>query len=98
MTSLPLLPDVSMCEATDCAYNVASQCGAGAITIGDGIHPACDTYFRSNHHVHAHADKAGVGACKVSKCRYNQDFECQAASIVVRSHDQHADCSTFREV
>jgi hypothetical protein len=45
---------------------------------------------------HASSDQhAGVGACKVSACRYNQDYECAAEAIRVGLHQDHADCLTF---
>lgn len=89
------MPDVTECEAAGCAYNVERRCHARAITIGDGVHPACDTFLPNDQHVRGETPLAGVGACKVDACRHNTDFECQAESIRVRRHEQHADCATF---
>ena len=88
------LPVVRECSATACAYNAKQSCHAKAITVGDGVHPACDTFLPSNVHTHDSA-LAGVGACKVSSCKHNKDFECTAESIRVGNHQTHADCLTF---
>jgi hypothetical protein len=93
---IPLeIPDVQTCEVTSCAYNVAQSCHARAITVGDGIHAACDTYFISDRHTSEGSPTAGVGACKVTACRYNSDLECSAERIRVGVHENHADCLTF---
>lgn len=77
------MPVVTSCEIDDCAYNIQNNCHACAITIGDGVHPGCDTYFSNSMHTHNMAHMAGVGACKVEACKYNDDFECSAESIEV---------------
>ncbi len=90
------IPNVQVCEVTSCAYNNGGQsCHARAITIGEGIHAACDTFFASDHHARDTSYQAGVGACKVTGCRHNADFECSAEMIRVGVHDTHADCLTF---
>ncbi|MFZ9886179.1 MAG: DUF1540 domain-containing protein [Myxococcota bacterium] len=88
------LPVVSMCTVNDCAYNREAQCHAAAITIGDGLHPACDTYFHADKH-RGDDGRAGVGACKIVGCIYNEDFACVADAIEVGHHGDHADCLTF---
>jgi hypothetical protein len=89
------IPNVQGCEVTSCAYNAKQSCHARAITIGEGIHAACDTFFVSDRHARTNSTTAGVGACKVTGCRYNSDFECSAETIRVGLHDTHADCLTF---
>ena len=89
------IPVVQTCEATACAYNAGRRCHAVAITVGDGIHPACDTFFASDHPAREGAHTAGVGACKVTGCLYNSDLECSAGAIRVNVHASHADCATF---
>lgn len=89
-----LVPEVSSCAATSCGYNVSGGCHAKAITVGDSEHPRCDTFMPQPTHTSS-ADAAGVGACKVSACRYNRDLECEAESIRVSVHQGHADCATF---
>lgn len=39
------IPLVNECAISDCAYNMDDMCHAKAITIGDGMHPGCDTSF-----------------------------------------------------
>ena len=89
------MPPVDACAATGCAYNVERRCHARAITIGDGVHPACDTFIPGDQHVADGPTSAGVGACKVEACRHNQDLECHASEISLEMHGQHADCATF---
>jgi hypothetical protein len=90
------LSTVDTCAATACAYNLERKCHARAITIGDGAHPACDTFCELDHHVSAaRSSPAGVGACKVEVCRHNRDLECEAPSIRLEQHSSHADCATF---
>ena len=86
---------VAGCAVRCCAYNVGGACRARAITVGDTVHAACDTFIEARHHVRRATHDAGVGACKVTSCRYNVDFECEAGAIRVGSHDDHADCLTF---
>jgi hypothetical protein len=89
------IPNVQVCEVRSCAYNAGQTCHARAITVGEGIHAACDTFFASDRHTRDTSSSAGVGACKVTGCRYNSDFECSAETIRVGLHDAHADCLTF---
>jgi hypothetical protein len=88
------LPIVSECSVAACAYNAEQRCHAKAITVGDGAHPACDTFLAASVHTHS-AAQAGVGACKVSSCKYNRDLECTAERVQIGNHQSHADCLTF---
>lgn len=90
------MPVVTECAARECGYNTGGHCHAHAITVGDGIHPACDTFLRSREH-HAGRDPAGVGACKVEACQHNRNLECHAGAIRVGHHGNHADCLTFEK-
>lgn len=83
------------CAATECAYNRSGFCRALAITVGDGSHPACDTYFPRAQHVQSQTPAAGVGACKVGECKFNRDLECSAPLVRIGHHAQHAECLTF---
>jgi hypothetical protein len=89
------ITNVQACDVRTCAYNVEENCQAQAITIGEGIHAACDTFFASDRHTHGASHPAGVGACKVTVCRHNSDLECSAETIRVGFHDNRADCMTF---
>lgn len=90
------MPTVATCSVNECAYNVNSSCHAKAITIGDSVHPNCDTFLDgSSGHTHS-AIVAGVGACKVSNCEYNDDLECIADSIKVAMSGNMANCLTYK--
>ncbi len=95
MESTFKMPIVAECAARECAYNADDRCQARAITIGDGLHPACDTFLRSSVRSEEGAATASVGACKVSSCAHNRRLECEAASIHVGYHGDHPDCLTF---
>lgn len=86
---------VSQCSATECAYNTDNGCHARAITIGDGVHPGCDTFLGMAPHATARQRSAGVGACKVSNCRHNDDYECVADNIAVGHASSAVCCLTY---
>jgi hypothetical protein len=89
------MPVVAQCSVDECAYNVNNCCHARAITVGNGVHPGCDTFLNGSSHSKAAQRIAGVGACKVSACRHNEDYECMTEQIVV-GHDQAAvRCLTY---
>jgi hypothetical protein len=91
------MPRVERCQVTQCCYNVERMCHALAITIGgDGVHPECDTYCGYRTKGGDLATLAGVGACKVSECQFNQSLECTASGITVGPGQDEADCLTFR--
>ncbi len=77
------IPAVTECSITECSYNAGHACHAKAITIGDGVHPGCDTFLFMSTHVREKERHAGVGACKVTTCRFNEDLECSADAISV---------------
>lgn len=89
------MPQVAKCAVGECAYNLDQACHAKAVTVGDGSHPACDTFFTAPAHARAVAIRAGVGACKVTDCRHNDDLECTASRIEVGLKGGEADCLTF---
>lgn len=89
------MPQVSACEVIECAYNVDSNCHARAITVGDGIHPGCDTFLMSDSHAVHYRKLAGVGACKVTGCLFNEEFECMADGIQVGIKGNEINCLTY---
>ena len=91
------MPLVSACSVSECGYNVDEQCRARAITVGDGIHPGCDTYFQGSKHAKAIGRVAGVGACKVTGCKHNDDYECMIDSIQVGMNNGAVDCLTYQQ-
>lgn len=86
---------VTECKVSDCAYNLRDTCNARAITIGDGIHPGCDTFFSNTTHTHEFNEVTGVGACKVLSCRYNQDFECGSEFINIGRNKSGVSCLKY---
>jgi hypothetical protein len=94
MQQFKIMPAVSECVISECAYNSNNACHAIAITIGDGNRPMCDTYFKSKTRGGI-KDTAGVGACKVSTCSHNMDFECCATNIRIGNENNQGKCQTF---
>lgn len=88
-------PLVTQCDVNACSYNVNSNCHARAITVGNGAHPGCDTFFAASGHVQNAEYIAGIGACKVSGCRFNDDLECTTTNIKVGMVQSQATCVTF---
>jgi hypothetical protein len=89
------MPFVDSCTVNECGYNQDDKCHARAITIGDGIHPGCDTSFLGAPEHTSEHNLAGVGACKVSDCTFNTDLECSVDSITVSMQDNSIQCMTF---
>lgn len=89
------MPMIKNCDVSECVYNVKSACHAKAITVGDGVHPGCDTFMKASGHVKNSGIKAGVGACKVTGCNYNSDFECSAEGITVSQQAGMVHCMTY---
>lgn len=89
------MPIVSECAASECVYNLNMACHARAITIGDGVQPGCDTFFGATRHAHEAGRTAGVGACKVTSCTHNDDYECSAPEINVGYTGKNVRCLSF---
>jgi hypothetical protein len=89
------MPEVQKCDAHHCGYNVNSNCHAKAITVGDDSNPGCDTFMDSDKHIKETKRIAGVGACKVGECKFNDDYECVAQNIIVGMRDSKVNCLTF---
>lgn len=96
------MPKIINCDVVTCSYNVNKKCQALAITVGDpqpsceNKNPACDTYMASPKKGGAKGASAGVGACKVDCCQYNNSLECTAPGINVGLHANSAECVTFK--
>ncbi len=89
------MPKILSCTVNECAYNINNECHTLAITVGDGEHAACDTFYRAKVKGGAMDLIGGVGACKASACKFNKAFECTAPGINVARHSEHADCKTY---
>lgn len=90
------MPVVAQCSVQECAYNTDNCCHARAITVGDGVHPGCDTFLTAGPHAKDKKRTAGVGACKVSACRYNEDYECMTEQITVGHVSDSVRCLTYQ--
>jgi hypothetical protein len=90
------MPLVKKCDVQNCGFNQGNNCHAKAITVGDGTNPGCDTFMDSQRHTIERTRIAGVGACKVSGCQYNSDFECVADNITVGFVEGKVNCQTYR--
>lgn len=90
------MPLVKKCDVSHCGYNQNKSCHAKAITVGDYANPGCDTFLDSQNHTLEKKRIAGVGACKVSGCVHNVDFECSADNISMGSIGDKINCETFR--
>jgi hypothetical protein len=91
------MPIVSECSIGECAYNANNACHARAITVGDtAVHPGCDTFLNSTPHSRARQITAGVGACKATSCRYNDDYECTTDKISVGHASSSICCLTYQ--
>jgi len=89
------MPIVSMCSVNTCAYNANSACHARAVTIGDAVHPGCDTFLNRAQHTKQTKQIAGIGACKMGNCKFNDDLECMAENVKVEMVARDANCTTF---
>ncbi len=94
MKKLIEMPEVTQCEAKECAYNVDSMCQARGITVGDMQQQLCDTMWKSKQHTRRR-EGAGVGACRSANCVHNEDLECQAYGINIVLSGGQAHCGTF---
>lgn len=93
------MPAVTGCSIPDCAYNTESACHARAITVGNALRPECDTFFSmaqsGQEHTKAVQRQAGIGACKISDCSFNDDFECAAEGVSIGIKDGLVSCMTY---
>jgi hypothetical protein len=55
----------------------------------------CDTLYCGSEPVHDREIQAGVGACKITSCSYNDDLECNADSIRVGQSGDNVQCMTY---
>jgi hypothetical protein len=89
------MPIVSECLVSECAYNVGMSCHARAITVGNSLHAGCDTFLSGSGHTKEAKRTAGVGACKSTNCKFNEDLECMTDSIRVGRIGQEVNCMTY---
>jgi hypothetical protein len=90
------MPKVTSCEMMGCAYNRDKQCHALAINLGDHGCPECDTMAKEPVEAGSDDDQAGVGACRVSSCTFNDKLECAADNVAVGQFGDTAACQTYQ--
>ena len=93
-----IMPEVKHCTAESCGFNRESGCHARAITIGNHETPGCDTFFAvadTSKHAKSTGRTSGVGACKVTDCRFNDDYECVANEVTLDFSKNQAHCQTY---
>ena len=92
------------CSATNCVYNNASSCYAGAISVAGSnasttSSTACVSFEdRSESGMTNCAGgctcaKTGSIACQAQNCTYNSSGSCKASSVQINA--QNASCETF---
>jgi hypothetical protein len=98
--SRELMPEINECEAEECAFNGNGSCQAIAINVGGpaDVCPNCDTFMEAAIKGGIPGITAGVGVCKVQDCRYNSNLECNANSVSIKLHSNHADCATYQSL
>lgn len=89
------MPEIMECEAMQCLYNTDGKCHTFGITVG-GEEPCCDTFREGSRKGGIASIIGGVGACHVSGCQFNNDFECDAGGIRVSMGAGHPDCGTYK--
>lgn len=89
------MAEVAECTIPECVYNRGSRCSARAITVGNGEHPECQTFYSGNHHAPKGGEHAGVGACTVAECRHNDGYNCDADRVYVGYQDNEVACLSF---
>lgn len=86
---------VKTCEVVCCSFNNHNSCHALAVTIGDGIHPKCDTFVQEGSDG-GRETSTRVGACKVASCFHNKKLICQTGFIDIVFKDMHSYCKKFQ--
>lgn len=88
----PLMPKVSACAVSDCAYNV-DGCRAYAVTVNTASE--CSTYIPRDAKAGMPQVNAQVGACQRASCAHNMDLECTATKVQFARSDAGVECLTF---
>lgn len=94
------MPSIMQCEEKECAFHRASKCHAFAITVGgpDDMRPNCDTFFKTATCCGKEEVLAGVGACKVLTCKFNELLLCLAPQVHVQVYNGQAECATYKSL
>ena len=92
------MPRVRTCNAAQCAFNKGNNCHALGITIGDENLARCDTFWQNGRHGGDVHEIAGVGACKMEDCEFNEGLYCRAAAVAVKQSADGPVCMTYSPV
>ncbi len=93
-----IMPLIKNCSVSECGFNLHDSCHAKAITIGNNNIPSCNTYFQVSdiaEHTKAEGHHAGVGACKLTSCKFNTNYACVADEVLVSKPFEKANCMTY---
>lgn len=89
------MPKVVDCVVKQCFYNMDGRCHALGINIG-GSTPCCDTFNETTPRCVDVDVSAGVGACKVRMCRFNDCLMCCADGVRIKWDNGIAKCDTYK--
>jgi hypothetical protein len=94
------MPPIRQCEEKECAFHRTSKCHAFAITVGgpEDPRPNCDTFFKTRTRCGKEDISAGVGACKVLTCKFNELLMCLAPNVNVQVYNGRAECATYKSL
>jgi len=94
------MPSVGQCQEKGCGFNRGSKCHAFAITVGgpDDLRPNCDTFFATRSQCGKEDVLAGVGACKVLACKFNEHLLCLAPHVDVQVYNGQAECASYKSL
>jgi hypothetical protein len=94
------MPPIMQCEAKECAFNRTSKCYAFAIKVGgtEDLRPKCDTFFKTRTECGKDDIGAGVGACKVLTCKFNELLLCRAPNVNVQVYNGQAECASYKSL
>ena len=86
---------IQSCDAKECAYNIENKCHALAITVGGDADHLCDTFCPASQKGGDSHAVGMVGACKVTNCTHNKNFECAASQIFIGHWGRSVDCLSY---
>ena len=94
------MPPIIQCKERNCGFNKGSKCHAFAITVGgpNDLRPNCDTFFETKSQCGVEDVLAGVGACKVLTCEFNEHLLCLAPNVDVQVYNGQAECATYKSL
>jgi|WetSurMetagenome_2_1015567.scaffolds.fasta_scaffold40242_4 hypothetical protein len=89
------MSEILDCDVEQCAHNKDEKCNALAINVG-GSGPVCHAFVKAAAKCVQPAVTAGVGACKMKDCEFNDCLSCTASGIDVHWRNGQAICDTYK--